>query len=54
MLSPVSFNDICSFEIKSALLLPYIASFIFAPTLVAERNNCFAIVVSFLAFEYSS
>ena len=30
------------------------ASFIFAPTLVAERSNCFAIVVSFLDFENSS
>lgn len=54
MLSPVSLSAICSFEIKSALLFPQTASFIFAPMPAAEQSNCFAIVVSFFALQNSS
>ena len=44
--SAVSFNAICNFAIKSALLAPYVASFMFAQILVPLRIICFDITVS--------
>ena len=39
--SAVSFKEMCNFEIKSGRLTAYIASFAFAPILVALRKICF-------------
>lgn len=41
--SAVSFSAICSLAIKSALLEPYVASFIFAPMLVPLLIICLEI-----------
>ena len=45
--SAVSLREICSFDIKSALLFQYCASFMFAPIEVPLLIICFDIICSF-------